>query len=50
MDEPVASKELERLEHFTYVGTWQMFVAELSVVSAPVPIWAGVDMDVHDTS
>jgi hypothetical protein len=32
------------------VGTWQMFVAELSVGSAPVPIWAGVDMDVNGTS
>ena len=27
-----------------------MFVAELSVGSAPVPIWAGVDMDVCSTS
>ena len=28
----------------------QLFVAELSVGSAPVPIWAGVDMDVYGTS
>ena len=32
------------------VWTMQMFVAELSVGSAPVPIWAGVDMDVYGTS
>ena len=33
-----------------YIWTWQMFVAELSVGSAPVLFWAGVDMDKYDAS
>ena len=33
-----------------YFWTWQVFVAELSVGSAPVPFWAGVDMDEYDAS
>ena len=32
------------------IWTWQMFVAELSVGSAPVLFWAGVDMDEYDAS
>ena len=36
--------------HFKNTEAWQMFVAELSVGSAPVSIWAGVDMDVNGTN
>ena len=50
VDEPVASKGLVMLEHFENIKALQMFVAELSVGSAPVPIWAGVDTDVYDAS
>ena len=31
-------------------GHSTMFVAELSVGSVPVPIWAGVDMDIYGAS
>ena len=51
VDGPViASKELSRLGQLKNTEAWQMFIAELSVGSAPVPIWAGVDMDVNGTS
>ena len=50
VDGPViASKELSRLGQLQNTEAWQMFIAELSVGSAPVPIWAGVSMDAYNT-
>ncbi len=46
VEESAANKGSCSSNTSSFNWTWQMFVAGLSVGSAPVLIWAGVDMDV----